>query len=113
MDERHAMTLRAGALGILALCGLVGCNAGPEREPASAQVKAAVAALTDRTGGQQDVVVLPNGERLRRMSVPEGFNHVMLGRRTADGKPSMACVDSVPAAEAFLAPAPAPAGNAR
>ena len=66
---------------------------------------AAVRAATDRSAAQRGVVTLPSGERMRRVSNPTGYNHVLVGRVDADGKRSVACVDNAPAAESFLAPA--------
>ena len=61
---------------------------------------------TDRSAAQRDVVTLPNGERMRRVSLGNGYNHVLIGRVGPDGKPSVTCVDSAPAAESFLAAQP-------
>ncbi len=93
-----------GAAVAVALCCLTACNPGPAA-PASAprSVTEAVRVATDRSGMQQEVVVLPNGERMRRVSLPNGFSHVMVGRMGPDGKPSVACVDGAPAAASFLA----------
>lgn len=98
-----------GVWGALALCCLAGCNVAPETATgAGGQVTAAVRAATDCSAAQRDVVTLPSGERMRRVSLPTGYNHVLVGRVDADGKRSVACVDSAPAAESFLA-APAQA----
>lgn len=93
-----------GAWVALALCCLTACTAAPETAPrAGAPVTAAVRAATDRSAAQRAVVTLPSGERMRRVSNPTGYNHVLVGRVDADGKRSVACVDSAPAAESFLA----------
>ena len=101
---------RAGWIGAcvaFALCALAACNATPESpSPAGSaparSVGEAVRVATDRSGIQQEVITLPSGERVRRASLRAGFNHVLVGRMGPDGKPSITCVDSAPAAEAFL-----------
>jgi hypothetical protein len=100
---------RAGAWVVLALCGLAGCNAAPERSTASptsaaqtARVVEAVRVATDRSGIQQSKVTLRNGQSIRRLTLQNGFNHVMVARMGPDGKPVVSCVDSAPGAEAFL-----------
>ncbi len=100
---------RGGAWVVLALCGLAGCNAAPERSAASptvaaqtAQVVEAVRVATDRSGIQQSKVTLPSGQSIRQLSLPNGFSQVMVARVGPDGKPIVSCVDSAPAAEAFL-----------
>ncbi len=110
---------RAGWTGAwvgLALCALTACNAAPENNPPAASTGAssvveAVRVATDRSGIKTDVITLPNGERMRRLSLRSGFNHVLVGRMGPDGKPSITCVDSAPAAEAFIAGAGAGAGQ--
>ncbi len=96
-----------GAAVAVALCCLIACNSGPAANASAAgsaatSVTEAVRVATDRSGMQQGVVVLPNGERMRRVTLPNGFSHVMVGRMGPDGRPSVACVDSAPAAESFL-----------
>jgi len=100
---------RAGAGVVLALLGLAGCNAAPERSAASpaagaqtAQVVEAVRVATDRSGIQQSRLSLSNGQGVRRLSLQNGFNQVMVARMGPDGKPVVSCVDSAPAGEAFL-----------
>lgn len=58
---------------------------------------------TDRSGIQQNAMTLPSGERIRRMTLRNGFSHVLVARMGSDGKPQVSCVDNAPAAEAFLA----------
>lgn len=95
-----------GAWVALALCSLSGCNAAPEAATRSeGPVTSAVRAATDRSAARPEVVTLPSGERMRRVSLSTGYNHVLVGRVDADGKRSVACVDSAPAAASFLAPA--------
>ena len=104
---------RAGGMAArmaVALCWLSGCNAGPgaSAPPASSTavpstVRDAVRVVTDRSGAQRDVVALPSGERMRRVSLGNGFTHVVVGKMGPDGKPSVSCVDNAPAAESFLA----------
>jgi hypothetical protein len=103
-------TGRAGAWVVLALCGLSACNAVPDRTAASpvaaaqtAKVVQAVQAATDRSGIQQSSLTLQNGQRVRRLTLQNGFNHVLVARRGADGQAQVSCVDNAPAAEAFLA----------
>jgi hypothetical protein len=104
---------RAGAVAIqmaVALCWLAGCNAGSggatsaaSSGAASSTLLEAVRAATDRSGAQRSTVTLPSGERLQRMSFPQGYSHVVIAKRGPDGRPSVSCVDSAPAAESFLA----------
>jgi len=101
---------RAGGWVVLALCGLSACNAMPDRAAASpaaaaqtGKVVQAVQAATDRSGIQQSSLTLQNGQRVRRLTLQNGFNHVLVARRGADGQPQVSCVDNAPAAEAFLA----------
>jgi hypothetical protein len=61
-----------------------------------------VRAATDRSALRQSAVTAQSGERVRRLSLGTGFNHVAVSRVGPDGKVSMSCVDSAPAAEAFL-----------
>jgi len=100
---------RAGAWVVLALCALSACNAAPGQTAASpnaaaptATVVEAVRVATDRSGVQQSALTLPGGQRVRRLTLPNGFNHVLVARMGPDGKPVVSCVDSAPAAEAFL-----------
>jgi len=97
---------RAGAWVALALGALCACNAGAEGKPgtsaSSASVVESVRVATDRSGIQQSSMSLPSGERVRRMTLRNGFSHVLVARMGPDGKPLVSCVDSAPAAEAFL-----------
>lgn len=100
--------VRAGAWGVLTLIGLSACNAAPEANsaappPASRSVVEDVRVATDRSALRQDSLTLPGGQRIRRLSSPNGFNQVVVARMGPDGKPVMSCVDSAEAAEAFLA----------
>lgn len=105
MNRDLGRACRTGASVVLALCVLGGCNAAPAGN-AAAQAPAAVVedvrVATARSGLQQGVVTLPNGERMRRVSVSSGFTHVLVAKPGSDGKPSVSCVDSPGAAEAFL-----------
>lgn len=101
---------RGAAWVVLALCGLSACNTAPEGGSAAtsaaadrARVVEEVRLATDRSGALQDVVTLPNGEQMRRVSLSSGFSHVLVAKPGPDGKPTVSCVDSAPAAEAFLA----------
>jgi hypothetical protein len=109
MDGDLGRAGRIGAWVVLALCGLVGCNAASERSAASpeaaaqtARVVEAVRVATDRSGIQQSRLALGNGQGIRRLSLQNGFNQVMVARMGPDGKPVVSCVDSAPAGEAFL-----------
>jgi hypothetical protein len=109
MDGDLGRAGRAGAWVVLALCGLTACNAAPGGTAASpaaaaqtAKVVQAVQAATDRSGVQQSALTLDNGQRVRRLTLQNGFNHVLVARMGPDGKPVVSCVDSAPAAEAFL-----------
>jgi hypothetical protein len=100
---------RAGAWVVLTLCGLAGCSGAPEQGATSptvaaqtAQVVEAVRVATDRSGIQQSKVILRSGQSIRQLSLPNGFSQVMVARVGPDGKPIVSCVDSAPAAEAFL-----------
>ncbi len=106
----------AGGWMACAVCALSACNAAPERNAAAAgagatSVAESVRVATDRSGAQQAVITLPSGERMRRVSLPSGYNHVLVGRMGPEGKPSVSCVDSAPAAEAFVAGGNAGAGQ--
>lgn len=104
---------RAGGAAVwvmLALGALSACSRAPEGKAAapgastgSAPVVESVRVATDRSAITQDAVTLPNGQRIRRLTLPNGFNHVMVARFGPDGKSVVSCVDSAPAAEAFLA----------
>jgi len=63
---------------------------------------AAVREATDRSQVQVETVTLPSGERLKRASLGTGRQHVVLGRRNADGSVSTSCVNTPSEAEAFL-----------
>jgi hypothetical protein len=109
-------TGQTGAWVVFALCALTACNAAPESHAPAASAGAtsvaqAVRVATDRSGMQQEVITLPSGERMRRVSLRSGFNHVLVGRVGPDGMPTITCVDSAPAAEAFLAGGSAGAGQ--
>jgi hypothetical protein len=97
---------RAGAWMALALGVLSACNAGPESKAGAAappsSVVEAVRVATDRSGTQQGAMTLPSGERIRRITLRNGFSHVLVARMGPDGKPLLSCVDNAPAAEAFL-----------
>src|SRR5215467_3362677 len=93
-----------------AACALAACNAAPGSNVSTENaqftgrsVVEEVRLATDRSGAQLDVVTLPNGERMKRVSLGNGFSHVLVGKMGADGKPSVSCVNSAPAAESFLA----------
>lgn len=99
-----------GARMAIALCCLAGCNAGPgaSTPPATSTampstVRDAVRVATDCSGAQRDIVTLPGGERMLRVSLGNGFSHVVVGKMGEDGKASVSCVDNAPAAESFLA----------
>jgi len=100
--------VRTGAWVAVAFIALSACNAAPggSSPAASAAARSAVVEdvrlATDRSGARQEVVTLPNGERMRRVSLSAGFSHVVVAKPGPDGKPSVSCVDSAPAAEAFL-----------
>ena len=101
---------RTGLWLALGMCALMACNAPPQPTgsstgglTASGSVVDEVRRATDRSSARSEVVTLPSGERMRRVTVPNGFSHVLLGKRGPDGKPSITCVDSAPEAEAFLA----------
>jgi hypothetical protein len=100
----------AGAWMALTLSALTACNAAPATTGNSTANLAATRSVvddvrlaTDRAAAQRDVVTLPNGERTRRVSLENGFSHVVVGKMGPDGKPSVTCVDNAPAAESFLA----------
>ncbi len=101
---------------VLALCALTACNAGPELPAPAASAGArsvveAVRVATDWSELRQQSITLPSGERMRRASLASGFGHVLVGRMGPDGKPSISCVDSAPAAESFLAAGGSGAGQ--
>jgi hypothetical protein len=93
---------RAGWTGVWAALALCGCNAAPAAS-AGGSVVDEVRAATDRSAARRDVVRLSNGMRMQRVSNPNGFSHVLVGRRGADGQPSVTCVDNAPGAASFLA----------
>ena len=95
---------RGGAWVALALGVLGACNATPEGRASagSAAIVESVRVATDRSGITQDAVTLPSGRRIRRLTLRNGFNHVMVARFGPDGKSAVSCVDSAPDAEAFL-----------
>jgi len=73
-----------------------------ETRRASPQVVDAVRGATTRAPGKTETVAVPSGGEVRRVTLGEGFQHVVVGRLEADGTVSAACVDSAPQAEAFL-----------
>jgi hypothetical protein len=100
---------RAGAWVTVALIALSGCNAAPGGDAAApgsgaapAKVLEDVRVATDRSALKQEVVTLPNGQRMQRMSGSSGFTHVLVAKPGPDGKPSVSCVDSPGEAEAFF-----------
>ena len=103
----HQWRTGAGAVVLVALCFLADCGPAPAKSapPAAppSSVTEAVRASTDRSTVQHDVVTLPSGERMVRIRSSAAFGHVVIGRVDAAGKRSVACVDNVPDAEAFLA----------
>jgi hypothetical protein len=106
MNGHEGRASRTGAWVAMALCCLTGCTGAPETSTgAGGPVTTAVRAATDRSAAQRSVVTLPSGERMRRVTLGTGYNHVLIGRVEADGTRSLACVDNAPAAESFLAPA--------
>lgn len=96
--------IRAGAWVALALGVLSACNARPEDKASagSAAVVESVRVATDRSRIQQGAMTLRSGERIRRITLRNGFSHVLVARMGPDGKPLLSCVDNAPAAEAFL-----------
>jgi hypothetical protein len=62
----------------------------------------AVRAATTRSASQTEVVSVPNRGQLNRVTLGEGYQHVVVGRLEADGTVSTSCVDSAQQAEAFL-----------
>ena len=110
MDGDLGRANRAGAWVVFAICALSGCNALPGGDTAAPHAGAQAATVvdgvrvaTDRSGAQREVITLPGGERMRRVSLRSGFSHVLVAKPGSDGKPSISCVDSAPAAESFLA----------
>lgn len=100
---------RAGAWVAFALVALSGCNAAPggavaapSSGTAPAKVIEDVRVATDRSDLKQDVVTLPNGDRMRRMSTRSGFTQVLVAKPGPDGKPIVSCVDGPAAAESFF-----------
>ena len=100
------------AASVLAGCGGA-VPPAPEASAATAKPAAvspammeAVRQATDRSQLRVDTVTLPSGERLKRASLGSGYQHVVLGRRNADGTLSTACINTAPGAEAFLSGTP-------
>ena len=101
---------RAGHIGAwvaLALMALTACNAAPAATAGTAgsgttPLVEAVRAATDRSGVQQGTMTLQGGEKVRRLSLGTGFNHVAVSRIGPDGRPEVSCVDSAAQAEAFF-----------
>jgi hypothetical protein len=69
---------------------------------ASPRVVEAVRTATTRAAGKTERVPAPGGGQLERVTLGEGYQHVVVGRLEADGTVSTSCVDSAPQAEAFL-----------
>jgi hypothetical protein len=102
--------LPSGVLLVLVFSGVGACaepagetgaaSGSPTR--ASPQVVEAVRAATTRSASQTEVLSLPNGSQLKRVTLGEGYQHVVVGRLEADGTVSTSCVDSATQAEAFL-----------
>jgi hypothetical protein len=97
----------AGAWVTVALIALCSCNTAPGGDAPGARAAPAnviqdVRVATDRSALKQDVVTLPNGDRMRRMSGGPAFGHVLVAKPGPDGKPSVSCVDSPEQAEAFF-----------
>jgi hypothetical protein len=97
----------SGALLVLAMSTLGACaeppaQAGGSPASASPQVVEAVRAATTRSAGKTELVPVPGGGQLQKVTLGEGYQHVMVGRLEPDGTVSAACVDSAPQAEAFL-----------
>ena len=104
MNRDLGRASRVGARVALALGALSACTAAPEGTAAAyAPVVEAVRVATDRSGLEKSTMTLPSGERVRRMTLRNGFSHVVIGRKGPDGKTVLSCVDNAPAAEAFLA----------
>jgi len=108
MDGDLGRAGRTGAWVVLALIALNACSAAPEASAAASprashSVVEEVRVATDRSALRQDRLTLPNGQRIRRLNSPNGFNQVAVARMGPDGKPVVGCVDSAEAAEAFLA----------
>ena len=108
-DVRRAGWTYGWVVGAAA-CALAACNAAPGSNVPTTNAQGAVRSVveevrlaTDRSAAQQEVVTLPSGERMKRVSLGNGFSHVLVGKMGRDGKPSISCVDRAPAAEAFLA----------
>ena len=97
---------------LLGICAVAACaepaapgpgSAAPgQARRASAQVVEAVRSATTRVPGKTELVAIPEGGQVQRVSLGQGFQHVVVGRLEADGSVSTACVDSAPQAEAFL-----------
>jgi hypothetical protein len=69
---------------------------------AAPQVVEAVRAATTRSASPTEVVSVHNQGQLQRVTLGEGYQHVVVGRLEADGTVSTSCVDSAQQAEAFL-----------
>ncbi len=69
---------------------------------ASPRVIEAVRTATTRAPGGTERVPAPGGGQLERVTLGEGYQHVVVGRLEADGTVSTSCVDSAPQVEAFL-----------
>ena len=109
MDKDLGRAGSSGAWVAFALIALCGCNAAPGGDAAAPGSRAApanvvedVRVATDRSALKQDVVMLPNGQRMRRMSSRSGFTQVLVAKPGPDGKPVVSCVDSPAAAESFF-----------
>jgi len=104
--------LSSGVLLLFVFSGVGACSdpAGPtaagatsrSSPRASPQVVEAVRASTTRSAGPTEVVSVPKRGELKRVSLGEGYQHVVVGRLESDGTVSTSCVDSAQQAEAFL-----------
>ena len=109
MDGDLGRAGRTGAWVAFALIALSGCNTAPGGDAAAPSSRAApanvvedVRVATDRSAIRQDVVTLPNGDRMRRMTGTSAFTQVLVAKPGPDGKPVVSCVDSPAAAESFF-----------
>ena len=105
MKRELERTGQTGGWAALALAALTACTGAPAENGAArpTAIGEAVRAATDRSAVQQSAATLQSGEHVRRLKLGTGFNHVAVSRVGPDGKASVSCVDSAPAAEAVLA----------